>query len=437
MKDKISTKTLPGFAEYLPAEQIAFNKIKDTIARVYESFGFVPLDTPVLERKEVILAKAGGETEKQIYYLQKGDEELALRFDLTIPLARYVSEHFPNLIFPFRRYHIAKVYRGERPQRGRFREFYQADIDIVAENELPLINDAEIVKVICSVFSELNFGDFTVRINNRKILNGFFAYLKLGSRTTDILRIIDKLDKIGKDKVKEALSEIEVSSETADKILDFVSIKGETKNVLSDLAKLNIKNDLFLEGVSEITEVVSYLEDFGVKTNNYQLDLAIARGLDYYTGTVYETVLNDYPQIGSVCSGGRYNDLAGYYSDKQLPGVGVSIGLSRLFFQLQDAGLIKTEGATTADILLVSENLKAASKLADDLRLAGLAIIGAYGVEKFKKKLNLANRIGVKAVIILGEDEINGKYFSLKDMTSGEQIKATKAAEVKRFLKIL
>ena len=437
MKDKISTKTLPGFAEYLPAEQIAFNKIKDTIARVYESFGFVPLDTPVLERKEVILAKAGGETEKQIYYLQKGDEELALRFDLTIPLARYVSEHFPNLIFPFRRYHIAKVYRGERPQRGRFREFYQADIDIVTENELPLINDAEIVKVICGVFSELNFGDFTVRINNRKILNGFFAYLKLGSQTTDILRIIDKLDKIGRDKVKEALFEIEVNSETADKILDFVLIKGETKNVLSDLAKLNIKNDLFLEGVSEITEVVSYLEDFGVKTNNYQLDLAIARGLDYYTGTVYETVLNDYPQIGSVCSGGRYNDLAGYYSDKQLPGVGVSIGLSRLFFQLQDAGLIKTEGATTADILLVSENLKAASKLADDLRLAGLAIIGAYGADKFKKKLNLANRIGVKAVIILGEDEINGKYFSLKDMLSGEQIKATKAAEVKRFLKIL
>lgn len=436
MKDKISTKTLPGFVEYLPAEQIAFNKIKDIITRVYESYGFVPLDTPVLERKEVVLAKAGGETEQQIYYLQKGDEELALRFDLTVPLARYVSEHFADLIFPFRRYHISKSYRGERPQRGRFREFYQADIDIVAEGELPLINDAELVSVICRVFSELNFGDFTVRINNRKILNGFFDFLNLSDKSADVLRVIDKLDKIGRDKIKDALNELGVDSETADKILDFVSLPGDARKVLESLNSLNIKNDLFLEGLNEMTEVVGYLESFGVATKNYRLDLAIARGLGYYTGTVYETVLNDYPQIGSVCSGGRYSDLASYYSDRKLPGVGVSIGLSRLFFQLQEAGLIKTVSSTTADILLISEDLSSASKLANSLRDLGISVFGSYGPDKFKKKLSLANRLGVKGVVILGEDEILGAYFSVKDMTSGEQIKAKLASEVKSFLNL-
>jgi len=431
MKDKISTKTLPGFTEYLPAQQIAFNRMKDTITSVYESFGFVPLDTPVLERQEVLLAKAGGETEKQIYCLEKGDEKLALRFDLTVPFARYVSEHFANLIFPFRRYQISKVYRGERPQRGRFREFYQADIDIVSEGELPLINDAEIVKVIYAVFSKLDLGGFTVRLNNRKLLNGFFAELNLSSQAADVLRIIDKLDKIGRDKVKDSLVEISVNAETADKILDFVSLKGD---VLKALTELKIKDATFNEGLSEMTEVVGYLKDFGVPVENYIIDLAIARGLDYYTGTVYETVLNQYPEIGSVCSGGRYGDLTGFYSDKKLPGVGVAIGLSRLFFQLQEAGLIKLEQATTADILLVSEDLENASLLADKLRAEGLAVIGAYGSDKFKKKLTLANRLGVKAVIILGEDEIKDNYFSLKNMTSGEQIKAKSVAEATEFI---
>lgn len=431
MKDKISTKTLPGFLEYLPAEQIAFNKMKDAIISVYESFGFVPLDTPVLERQEVLLAKAGGETEKQIYCLEKGDEKLALRFDLTVPLARYVSEHFANLIFPFRRYHVAKVYRGERPQRGRFREFYQADIDIVAENELPLINDAEIVKVIYEVFTKLNLGKFTVRLNNRKLLNGFFADLDLSREATDILRIIDKIDKIGRDEVRQLLLAFEIATEKVDRILNFLSLKN---NIISELESLNIKNEIFLEGLSEIKEVIGYLKDFGIPEENYQIDLAIARGLDYYTGTVYETVLNDYPQIGSVCSGGRYGDLTGFYSDKKLPGVGVAIGLSRLFYQLREAGLIKVNQATAADILIVSENLAAASQLADDLRAGGLAVVGAYGPEKFKKKLTLANRLGVKAVIILGEDEISGGYFSLKNMASGDQIKAKSTKEVQEFM---
>jgi len=431
MKDKISTKTLPGFLEYLPAEQIAFNKLKDTITSVYESFGFVPLDTPVLERQEVLLAKAGGETEKQIYCLEKGDEKLALRFDLTVPLARYVSEHFANLIFPFRRYHVAKVYRGERPQRGRFREFYQADIDIVAENELPLINDAEIVKVIYEVFTKLNLGKFTVRLNNRKLLNGFFADLDLSKEASDILRIIDKMDKIGRKQIEELLLAFEIEAEKVTKILNFVSIK---ENVITELENLNVNNKIFIEGLSEMKEVISYLKDFGVPSENYIIDLSIARGLDYYTGTVYETVLNQYPQIGSVCSGGRYGDLTGFYSDKKLPGVGVAIGLSRLFYQLLEAGLIKVNQATSADILLISEDLKAATKLADDLRAEGLAVIGAYGNDKFKKKLTLANRLGVKAVIILGEDETSGGYFSLKDMTSGNQIKAKNANEALTFI---
>lgn len=432
MKDKISTKTLPGFNEYLPAEQLAFNDILDTIKGVYESYGFVPLDTPVLERQEVILAKAGGETEKQIYCLEKGDEKLALRFDLTVPLARYVSEHYNNLVFPFRRYCISKVYRGERPQRGRFREFYQADIDIVGEGELSLINDAEIVSIIFSVFSKLNFGDFTVRLNNRKLLSGFFAELGLSDKATDVLRLVDKLDKIGRDNVVEALVEVGVAKNIAGQILDFVTLGGD---VLLSLAKLNIKNEIFTEGLKEMTEVINYLKEFGVPEKNYKVDLAIARGLDYYTGTVYETVLNDYPQIGSVCSGGRYNDLAGYYSDRNLPGVGVSIGLSRLFYQLEEAGLIATKQATSADVFLISENIKAASALANNLRAAGFSVLASYGPEKFKKKLSLANRLGVKIVIILGEDEIAGSYFSLKDMISGEQIKAYSIEDVKDFLK--
>ena len=432
MKDKISTKTLPGFNEYLPAEQLAFNDILDTIKSVYESYGFVPLDTPVLERQAVILAKAGGETEKQIYCLEKGDEKLALRFDLTIPLARYVSEHYNNLVFPFRRYCIAKVYRGERPQRGRFREFYQADIDIVGEGELSLINDAEIVSIIYSVFSKLNFGDFTVRLNNRKLLNGFFESLSLAKEATDILRIVDKIDKVGRDQIKEVLIKLDIETEKVDSILEFVTLKD---NILESLVKMKIDNAIFQEGLSEIKEVISYLEDYGVPVKNYKIDLSIARGLDYYTGTVYETVLNDYLQIGSVCSGGRYDDLAGYYCDRKLPGVGVSIGLSRLFFQLQEAGLIATEQATSADVFLISENIAAASKLADSLRASGFSVLTSYGPEKFKKKLTLANRLGVKIVIILGEDEIIGGYFSLKDMISGEQIKAHTIEEVNDFLK--
>lgn len=426
MKAKTATKTLPGFNEYLPKDQLAFNKMRDLIVSVYESFGFLPIDTPVLERQEVLLAKAGGETEKQIYCLEKGDEKLALRFDLTVPFARYVSEHFANLVFPFRRYQIAKVYRGERPQRGRFREFYQADIDIVSEGELSLLADAEVIKVINEVFIKLEVGAFKIRLNNRKLLSGFLESLNLQDKSSEILILIDKLDKVGSDKTQAALEEI-TSREKANDIMQFIAIGDD---VLNKLAALKINNETFKAGLVELTELLGYLKDFAISEENYQIDLTIARGLDYYTGMVCETILADFPQIGSVCSGGRYNNLTANYSDKKLPGVGVSIGLSRLFYQLKEAGLIKDSQENKADILLISENLTTAAKLADDLRVNGLSVIGVYGDDKFKKKLSFANRLGVKWVLILGEDEISGAYFSLKDMLSGEQFKLTALAEI-------
>ena len=426
MKTKISTKTLSGFNEYLPEDQLAFNKMSDLIVSVYESFGFMPIDTPVLERQEVLLAKAGGETEKQIYCLEKGDEKLALRFDLTIPFARYVSEHFANLVFPFRRYQIAKVYRGERPQRGRFREFYQADIDIVGEGELSLLADAEVIKVINEVFTKLEIGAFKIRLNNRKLLSGFLESLNLQDKSSEILIVIDKLDKIGEAGVQIALEEI-TSAEAAKSILHFITTKD---NVLEKLIALKIDNETFKSGLMELQELLAYLKYLSVPEENYQIDLTIARGLDYYTGMVCETSLVNFPQIGSVCSGGRYNNLTANYSDKKLPGVGVSIGLSRLFYQLKEAGLIKSDKLSNLDILLISENLKVAAKLADELRASGLSVAGAYGSDKFKKKLSLANRLGVKWVLILGEDEISGAYFSLKNMLSGEQFKLFSAVEV-------
>lgn len=426
MKTKISTKTLSGFNEYLPADQLAFNKIRDLIISVYQSFGFMPIDTPVLERQAVLLAKAGGETEKQIYCLEKGDEKLALRFDLTVPFARYVSEHLANLVFPFRRYQVAKVYRGERPQRGRFREFYQADIDIVSEGELSLSADAEIIKIINEVFVKLEIGAFRIRLNNRKLLNGFLESLNLQDRVSEILVLIDKLDKIGKEGVQTALEEITSKNKASD-ILRFITIQDD---ILEKLAALEIDNEIFKAGLAELVELLDYLKDFNIPEESYQIDLSIVRGLDYYTGMVFETSLVNFPQIGSVCSGGRYSDLTSSYSDRKLPGVGASIGLSRLFYQLKEAGLIKNNQENGTDILLISENLARAAKLADKLRASGLSVIGSYSDDKFKKKLNFANRLGVKWVLILGEDEVSGNYFSLKNMLGGDQFKLTSLTEI-------
>ena len=410
--------------ELLPEDQIAFNKMYDTIRRVYEKFGFLPIDTPVIELSDVLLAKAGGETEKQIYRFMKGDNDLALRFDLTVPLARYVSQHFGELTFPFKRYQMAKVYRGERPQKGRFREFYQCDIDVIGAEELDLIYDAEIPAVIYNVFKELDFGRFTIRMNNRKVLNGFFKALGYGGNIADILRIIDKLEKIGEENVKSELTELGVSGEAIEKILAFIAIKGSNDEMLQALKANGVDDELYLSGVDELSQVVGYLRGFGVPDENFTLDLTIARGLDYYTGTVFETQLNDFPPMGSVCSGGRYDNLTEYYTTKTLPGIGISIGLTRLFYQLKEVGAIKSETASLVKCLVVpmgKEQMGKALEAAKNLRQTGIPTDVYYQEKGMKAKMKYANKLGIPFVAIIGEEEAAAESVMLKNMAEGSQ----------------
>ena len=423
MKEKVLPKTLPGFMELLPNEQILFNEMKEKIQKSYERFGFLPLDTPIIESSEVLLAKAGGETEKQIYRFNKGDSDLALRFDLTVPLAKYVAEYYPNLTFPFRRYQIGKVYRGEKAQRGRYREFYQCDVDIIGENELSLINDAEIPSIIYNTFKELGFDDFTISINNRKILNGLFEALELNDFSVQILRIIDKIDKIGKENVIKEIQELGIDDNKIDTIMNFISITGNIEETINALRGLGIDNELFNLGVNELEEVASNIKLFGVPTENYKIDLTIARGLDYYTGTVYETFLNQYRQLGSVCSGGRYDNLSSYYSDKKMPGVGISIGLTRLFFQLTDNKIIEAGNISISKAMIVSmvDDFNKSIEVATKLRENGINTQIYTDKDKIKKQFNYANKLGIQYVIVIGEDEINNNVVSLKNMIDGEQ----------------
>ena len=424
MAQKVKPRTMPGFMELLPSEQILFNKMYDTIREVYESFGFLPLDTPVLELADVLLAKAGGETEKQIYRFTKGDTDMAMRFDLTVPLARYVAQHSGELTFPFKRYQMSKVYRGERPQKGRFREFYQCDIDIIGSDELPLIYDAEIPAVIYNVFKRLDFGKFTIRLNNRKVLNGFFDSLGLKDDVTDILRAIDKIDKIGAQKVLAELNEMGVSAQSADKILDFITVEGSTEDKLSYLKGLDIDNQAFAEGVSELSQTVDNMRMFGIEDDYFTLDLTIARGLDYYTGTVYETVLDDYRGLGSICSGGRYDDLTGYYTNRKMPGIGISIGLTRLFSQLKDAGIIKAECGSIAKVLVAPMDCSMAYtlKAANELRGAGIPTEVYYADKGFKHKMKFADKLGIPYVAVIGSSEEESGSVSVKNMATGEQV---------------
>lgn len=429
MSDKVTPRILQGFAEFLPKEQILFNNIYDKIRNVYEKYGFLPIDTPTIELSEVLLAKAGGETEKQIYRFTKGDNDLSLRFDLTVPLARYASMHEPNLVFPFKRYHMSKVFRGERPQKGRFREFYQCDIDIIGAEELPLVYDAEIPAVICDVFKEINLGDFTIRLNNRKILGGFFASIGLSDKITDVLRVIDKLEKIGADGVTKELLEVGADEETIAKILSFVEISGTTDEILEKLITLGIEDETFKQGVYELSEVVRYMRAFNIPEKNFAIDLTIARGLDYYTGTVYETMLNDYKKLGSVCSGGRYENLTGYYTEKKMPGIGISIGLTRLFSQLIDAGIISAESASLAKVLVIpmdKDVLPFALFTASAFRAEGIAT-DVYLCEKgMKQKMKYADRLGIPYAAIIGETEMQNGVISLKNMREkGEQLTLT------------
>ena len=424
---KMTPRTLSGFMELLPQPQQQMERMMEILRQTYSLYGFTPLDTPVIEASEVLLAKGGGETEKQIYRFQKGDADLALRFDLTVPLAKYVALHGGELSFPFRRYQIGKVYRGERAQRGRFREFYQADIDVIGDGKLDITNEAEIPSIIYQTFTRLGLQRFQIRVNNRKILNGFYAMLGLTEQSGDIMRTVDKLDKIGADKVRQLLlSDCGLTDAQAEEILKFIAITGENRQVLAALGGYTGRSDLFDQGLSELNTVVKYLADFGVPEENFAVDLTIARGLDYYTGTVYETTLLDHPEIGSVCSGGRYDNLAEYYTDRQLPGVGISIGLTRLFYVLGEQKMLNPDLPTApADVLVIpmTEDLAPAISLSTKLRAAGIRTQLYTEQKKFKAKMSYADRLGVPYVIFLGDDEIAAGLVACKDMASGEQTK--------------
>ena len=428
----IKAHTLSGFMELLPAPQTQMERLMEVLRSSYGVYGFTPLDTPIIEASDVLLAKGGGETEKQIYRFTKGDSDLSLRFDLTVPLAKYVAQHYGELTFPFRRFQIGKVYRGERAQRGRFREFYQADIDVIGDGKLDIINEAEVPSIIYKTFTSLGLERFKIRINNRKVLNGFFAILGLSEQAGDVLRTIDKLDKIGADKVRALLTDTcGVTSDQADEILRFIACPGTSADKLAFLEQYRGRNETFDLGLDELRTVVGYLPAFGVPEENFELDLTIARGLDYYTGTVYETVLLDHPEVGSICSGGRYDDLAGYYTNKSLPGVGISIGLTRLFYILQEQNMISDAVLTApADVLILpmTDDLSAAVALASELRAGGLRVQIYSEKKKFKAKIGYADKLGIPFVIFLGEDEIAQHVCALKNMATGVQEAVTSAA---------
>ena len=425
--EKMKPRTLSGFMELLPAPQQQMERMMDILRKTYSLYGFTPLDTPLIEASEVLLAKGGGETEKQIYRFTKGDADLSLRFDLTVPLAKYVALHYNELSFPFRRYQIGKVYRGERAQRGRFREFYQADIDVIGDGKLDITNESEIPAIIYQTFTELGLKRFQIRVNNRRILNGFYAMQGLTEHSGDIMRAVDKLDKIGLEKVRTLLmDDVGLTDEQAAEILKFIAITGDNAQVIAALEGYAGRNEVFDEGLAQLKTVVKYLSSFGVPEENFAVDLTIARGLDYYTGTVYETTLLDHPEIGSVCSGGRYDNLAEYYTDKQLPGVGISIGLTRLFYVLGEQKMLNDNLPTApCDVLVLpmTEELSPAIDAATALRRAGIRTQLYTEPKKFKAKMNYADKLSVPYVLFLGEDEIAAGMVSCKNMTTGAQTK--------------
>ena len=438
---KTEPRTLAGFMELLPEDQIAMEQMKNKIESIYQRFGFLPLDTPIIELSEVLLAKAGGETEKQIYRFKKGETDLSLRFDLTVPLSKYVAKNYGNLSFPFRRYQIGKVYRGEKTQKGRYREFYQCDIDIIGDGELDIIHDAEMPSVIYNIFKELGFDNFTICINNRKILNGLFEGLDQKENSVEILRIIDKIDKIGKEAVEKEFIKLGISTQAIETIMNFITIEGtsdEKIEKLENLKRESIKSEIYAKGIEELKEVVKNIRLFGVPDSNFKIDLTIARGLDYYTGTVYETFLNDYRELGSVCSGGRYENLAEHYTDKKLPGVGVSIGLTRLFYKLNELNLIQSKQKSISQVLIMPmiEDLSKPIELATELRKQKIKTEIYLSNKKLKAKFKYADKLKIPYVIILGEDEIANNIMTIKNMETGEEINETLGTVPKCLTKI-
>ena len=438
---KVSPRTLSGFMELLPEQQMKMERMMEILRQSYSVYGFTPLDTPVIESAEVLLAKGGGETEKQIYRFMKGESDLALRFDLTVPLAKYVAGHYGELTFPFRRYQIGKVYRGERAQRGRFREFYQADIDVIGDGKLDIINEAEIPAIIYNTFSKLGITKFKIKVNNRKILNGFYAMNGMSERAGDIMRTVDKLDKIGAEKVRQLLiDDVKMLPCKAENVLDFMAICGSNDEVIAALERYRGMDATFDQGLDELKTVTGYLAAFGVPAENFAVDLTIARGLDYYTGTVYETEMTEHPEIGSVCSGGRYDNLAEYYTDKQLPGVGISIGLTRLFYVLNEQGLLSDEIVTApcdALVIPMTEDAGFAISAATALRAGGVRTQLYSEKKKFKAKMSYADKLKVPFVVLVGEDEINEGVLSVKNMQTGEQVKLSPAAAAEHIAAVI
>ena len=420
MSNLVQPKSLSGVMELLPSEQILFDEIKSTIEQTYKSYGFLPIDTPAIEKADVLLAKAGGETEKQIYKFAKGDNDICLRFDLTVPLAKYVASNINQLEFPFKRYQIGKVYRGEKAQKGRYREFYQCDIDTIGKDSLSLKNDAEYPALIYALFKKLNFGEFIIYLNNRKIVNGLMQALNLTELKQDIMRLLDKYDKIGEENlVKTLKDDFKLADNIVNSLINFIKISGTVDEQLKKLSNFGIEKDEFKLGVSELAEVVKYIRMQGVPDNYFAINLSIVRGLDYYTGTVYETFLTDYPNIGSVCSGGRYDNLAGFYTDQKLPGVGISIGLTRLFYQLNEKQLIKATRTSVADCLVLPMDDSAtekAYKIATDLRNGGINCQVYLEDKKFKNKMSYADKLAIPYILIIGEDEVKNGVVSVKSM---------------------
>ena len=430
----VEPKSLAGFIDMLPNEQIAFNKLKLQIENSYKKFGFIPLETPVLEYSSVLLAKAGGETEKQIYRFTKGDNDVCMRFDLTVPLAKYVASKCNNITFPFKRYQIERAYRGERVQKGRFREFYQCDADIINENELSLSADAECINMIYTTLKSIGIDNFKIKINNRKILNGFLENYNIVN--DEILRIIDKLEKIGKEKVKEYLIELEISEEMADKILSLISYEGSVSETISYLENLGVSNETYLKGVKELKDVCALTNYYNLSEDYYKVSLSTVRGLDYYTGTVFETELTNFKEFGSICSGGRYENLTSFYSSRKFVGVGFSIGLSRLFSQLCENNLIDLSNFSTAKcVVLPMDNsvIKYAIDVCSYLRDNNVNTELYLQDKSFKSKLNYANKMGVPFVIIVGENEVKENKYCLKNMKTGNQVIVDKKELLNNF----
>ena len=429
----VKPQTIAGVMELLPEDQLAFDYIKNIIEETFLSYQFLPIDTPAIEKNDILFAKGGGETEKQIFGIDSSKKDMSLRFDLTVPLARYVSEHFSDLNFPFKRYQIAKVYRGERNQKGRYKEFYQCDIDIIGNNSLSIHNDALLPKVIYEIFQKLDFNGIKFHINNRKLLNGFFESLEISDKE-EVLRTIDKKAKIGEENTKELLVEI-CGEEKADKLMELINNKRENKELLTYLESLNL-NDNYKIGLDELKEVYDYMIKFGIDDDSIIIDLSITRGLDYYTSKVYETFLDGYESIGSVCSGGRYENLAGNFSKQNLPGVGLSIGLTRLFYQFQQLGLVEKYKAKFTDCLVIPMDEKLnfyAIDIANKLKEQGLNVDIYLEDGKFKKKINYADKIGVKKVLIIGQEEYENKMVSVKNMEDGNQI-SVKIDEISAYI---